>query len=88
MPLQNAGRDVRMADRAEQDRIEPAKLVDAVFRQRLARFEIPLAAPIERCELQRNVFQLGGRLQDLYALGGDFRTRAVAANDGNLVRDS
>ena len=53
---------IGMADRAEQDRIESPELVDSVFGQRLARLEITIATPIERRELQRNIFRPGDRL--------------------------
>ena len=89
LALQDAGGDVGMADRAEQDRVELAQLVEAVGRQRFARFEIAVAAPVEVREVELEVFQLGDGLQNFHAFGGDFRPGAVAADDGDLsVRDS
>ena len=47
LAFEDAGRDVGMADGAEQDGVELAKLVEAVGRQGLAGLEVAVAAPVE-----------------------------------------
>ncbi len=86
LPLENAGRHIRMTDGPQEHGIELAKLIEAIFRQGFARFEIAIAAPIERCELELQVFQFADRLKNFDALSRYFGPCAVAANDGNFAR--
>ena len=80
--LDHARRHVGRADRAEQDRIELAQLVERRVGEDLAVAQVAGAAEVE----------LGGRDVDaggphhLDRLGGDLRTDAVAADHRDPVR--
>ena len=54
-----------------------------VRRKDLAGAQVAVAAEVEVLELAGDVFQFRDGLEDLYALGGHFRTGAVAADDGD-----
>ena len=85
LPLEDAGLHVGMADRAEQDRVELAQLVEPVGGQCFAGLEVAIAAPVEMREVELEPVLLGHRLQHLHALGRHFRTRTVATNHRDLL---
>ncbi len=85
LAFEDAGGDIGVADGAEEDGVELAKLVEAVVGERAAGFEVAVAGPIEVGELEANVLLLGDSLQYFDAFGGDFRAGAVSADDGDFV---
>ena len=52
-----------------------------LVRQRCARLEIAVTTPIELRDIELEALQLGHGLQNLETFRGDFRARAVAADD-------
>ena len=85
--FEDAGGDVGMADRAEQDGGEGAQLVERLGRQDFAGPQIALAAEIEVLQFELDAFQGGDRLEDLHAFGRHFRPGAVAADHGHAEND-
>src|SRR5439155_11657841 len=82
---QDARFHVRMADGAEENRRELPQFIDDTVRQGFLRAEITLAAEVvwSEVEFERELF--GGDFQNLDGFAGDFRPRAVAADDCDVV---
>ena len=83
--FEDAGLDLRMADGAEENRLELAQFVHRVVGQHLARLQITFTAEIEMVPVDFETEFLGRGLGHLEGFAGDFRPRAVAANDRNVV---
>ncbi len=79
--FENAGRDIRMPDRAEQDRVELGKLLNRSFRKDLAGGQVTLAPIVELRRFDLETLQFGDRFQNLHALGHHFRPGPVAADN-------
>jgi hypothetical protein len=73
-----------MADRAEQNRVETPELIQAIFRKRFARPQVAIAAPIQVCELESDVFLFGNGLQHFHAFRCNFGAGSVAAYNRDL----
>ena len=73
------------ADRAEEDRIVLADLVEAAFRHHAAVFGVMLAAPVEMIACEGKAEPLAGGFQNANALGQHFVADAVAGNGGDPV---
>ena len=86
-PQRDVVGDVRVAGRAEQDRVLVAQRVQAVVRHHHAVRAEVVAAPVEVLELEAEPLAGGGqRLQHLLAGGNDFLADAVAGDGGDPVR--
>ena len=83
--FKDARLDLGMAHRAEENRLELAQFVHRAIRQHLARLKITVAAKIVMVPVDLETEFLGGGLGDFEGLAGDFRPRAVAADDCNVV---
>ena len=79
------GLTLRMADRAEENRLELAQFVHRAVRQHLAGLEVALAAEIVGVPVDLEAEFLGRRLGDFDAFRRDFRAGAVAADQCNVV---
>src|SRR5215467_14776505 len=77
----NAG----IADCSEVDRVEGAKLIEAVLRHHAAGFQIGLTAPIEVLPGERNVEATRGRFEHANSFGHHLAADAVSFNDRNFV---
>ncbi len=79
--LQHPGRDRRVADRAEQDRVVPADLLEDAVGQRLAG-RVPAArAQVVGRAVERESGPLRDDVENLQGLLGDFRADAVGRDD-------
>ena len=65
-----------MADRAQEDRVEVAQLVDGAGRQDLARPQVALAAEIEILRFVRDAFERRHGLEDLECLRASLPARS------------
>ena len=79
--LENAGRDVRVADGAEVDGVEAAQLLKDGVGEDIARLLVALAAEIELLEVELDA----GGVEHLQPLADDLRAGAVAGEDGYAV---
>ena len=79
--LEHAGRHVGRADRAEQDRVVAAQLVEHRVGQDVAGREVAAAAEVVVGRVERDA----GGAHDLQRLGGHFGPDAVAADDPDPV---
>jgi hypothetical protein len=80
------GYDVGPADRAEEDRVEAAQLLEPVVGQHLAVFEVVVGAGVlEVLVVQGQVERGGGGVQDAQTFGDDFGADSVAGDDGDAV---
>ena len=83
--LEDAGRQVRVAglaaDRAEQDRVVPADLVEHRVGEHLAGGEVALGAEVVAGRSRPSPGR-GRGLEDLERLGGDLRADAVTGDYG------
>jgi hypothetical protein len=78
--------DVRVAGRAEQDRVLVAQRVQAVGRHHHAVRAVVVAAPVEVLELEaQGAARLGERFEHLPAGGHDFLADAVTGDGGDCV---
>src|SRR4051812_19311781 len=85
-PQRDVVRDVRVAGRAEQDRVHVADRVEPVVRHHLAVLAVPVAAPAEAGELEtEGGAGRGKRLQHLLPRGDHFLAYAIAGDAGDLV---
>ena len=82
--LEDAGGDLRVADRAQEDRIFRAQEIEAALGDDLTRLEVAVAAPVERLDVvgEALVPRHGG--EHLHRFGGDFGPGAVSGNCGDL----
>ena len=80
-PLEDAGRDVGRAHRAEEDGVEPAQLVEDGVGQHLAGAQVAGAAEVVLDRVEADA----GRGQRLAGLGDDLRADAVPGEDADLV---
>ena len=78
--FEDAGRDVRVADGAQKDAVETAKIIQSGVGQGLACAEVAFASEIELGEVVGKTFRSGGGLEDFERFGGDFRSGSVAGN--------
>ena len=78
--LQDAGRDVGVADGAEEDGVELAQLVDGAVGERFAGAQVAFAAEVVGGRLVGEAGRVGGGLQDLEAFADDFGACAVAGD--------
>ena len=80
--LEHAGRHLGRADRAEQDRVERAQLVEHGVGQHLAVAQVARAAEVVVDGVERDA---GGRARTFSASAIDLGADAVAADDGDAV---
>ena len=80
-PLEHAGRHLGRADRAEQDGVEAAQLVEHAVGQHLAGAEVAGSAEVELGGVEVDA----GGAHDLEGLGHDLGADAVSADDRDLV---
>ena len=83
--LENARLDLRMAHRAEIDRLELAQFLHRAVRQDLAGLQVAFAAEIVVVPVEFESELRCGRLAHLDGFAGDFRPGAVAADDCDVV---
>ena len=81
--FQDAGLNVGVADGAQKDGVEGSQFVDGPGRKGLAGAQIAVAAEVEIDRFVRETVKLGDGGQHFEPLGNDFRTGAVAADDGD-----
>src|SRR5262249_8800048 len=84
-PERNVIRHVRVAHRAEEDRVERFELRDAVFRHHAPRFDVAFAAPIEMAPVEGKAETLAGGFQYANAFRHDFLADAIAGNHRDHV---
>ena len=82
--LEDAARHGRVADRAEQDRVVAAQLLEDRVGQRLAGGVPAPGAEVVLGRVELGAGAGGDRLEDLEALGDDLRADPVAADDGEV----
>ena len=82
--LDDPGRHRRRADRAEEDGVERAQLVERGVGEDLAVAEVAVAAEVEVDRVDGDA----RRLDDLDRLGGDLGPDAVTPDDGDAMRCS
>ena len=75
--------DARIAERADEDRVELAQHLVAVGRQRLAGLQIVIGAPRQVLEIEAAAEDLADGLQHLDGFRGDVLADAVAGDDRN-----
>ena len=80
--LEHPGRDARVADRAEQDRVVLADLLQLGVRQRLAGGVPALRAEVVLGPLERHAVLCGDRVEHLERLGGHLGSDPVTGDDG------
>ena len=76
--------DARIAERADEDRVELAQHLVAVGGQRLAGLQVVIGAPRQMLEIEAAAEDVADRLQDLDGFGGDVLADAVAGDDRNV----
>ena len=84
--LEDAARDRRVADRAEQDRVVAADLLEDGVRERLTGAVPACGTQVVVGAVERDVVASGDGVQDLETLGDDLRADAVSGDDGEPVR--
>ena len=77
----------RIAERADEDRVEFPKVVVAVRRHRHLRVEVVVRAPRQVLEIERPAESLADRGQDLERFGRDVLADAVAWDECNAHAD-
>ena len=75
----------RIADRAEENRVERPKQVQRLFRHHPAVIEVVLRPPRKVLPLEAEAGAPGGRVEDSKGGGDDFLSDPVAGNDGNAI---
>ena len=75
--------DARVADRAEEDRVEAAQPLELVVGQRVARAQVAVGPEIEFDQVERRVAPHG--IEHLEALADDLRARAVAPDHPDAI---
>ncbi len=83
--FQNARLDLRMANGAKVHRLELAHLVHRAVGQGLAGFEVAIAAEIVGMPVEFEPELFGCGFCHLEGFGSDFRPRAIATDDCNIV---
>ena len=83
--FQDARLDLRMADCAQKNHLEPAEFVHGAVGQHFARFQITVAAEIVVMPVEFETEFFGGRFGNLERLAGHFRSRPIAANYSNVI---
>ncbi len=73
----------RIAERADEDRVELAQQVVAVRRHRDAGLEVVVGAPRQVLEVERRPETSTDGLEHLHRFGGDLLADAVARDDGD-----
>ena len=76
----------RIAERADENRVEPAQRVVPVRRDRDAGLQIVIRAPRQLLELERPAILLPDRLDHFHRFGRDFAAYSIAWDYGNLER--
>lgn len=82
--LQDTGGDIGMADRAEQNAVELAELIEPVLGQGFTGLEVTIAAPIEVGNIQVEFLDFGYFLKDFDPFGCHLGAGSVATNHCNL----
>jgi len=70
---------------AEENRIEPAELVEPIGRHHASGSRVSLATPIELVPLERETEADGGALEHALGGGNDLFSDSVARDDGDSV---
>src|SRR5207249_6202786 len=79
-PQRDVVRHTGESDRAEEDRLERSKTIEAVLGHHAAGFGVALAAPVERRPLDLESEPPAGGVEDAHALGHDFLADSVAGD--------
>ena len=77
--------DARIAERADEDRVELAQHLVAVGGQRLAGLQVVIGAPRQMLEIEAAAERLADRLQDLDRFRRDVLADPVAGDDRNTI---
>jgi len=85
LPFEDAWSYIGVPDRAEQDGVELAKLIERVGGEGFARLEESVATPIEVGQFECKTFEFGNGFENFDSFGSDFRAGAVPANDSDIV---
>src|SRR5262249_52410345 len=84
-PQRDVVRHSGESHRAEKDRLELSKPLEAVLGHHAPGFRVALAAPIERRPLDLEAEPPAGGVEDAHAFGHDLLADAVAGNRRNAV---
>ena len=84
-PQRNVIRHARIAHRAEKNRVEGAKLREAVVGHHLSRLDVGFAAPVKMRERIVDSEAPARGFEHAQSFGHDFFSNAVAGNHCNLV---
>ena len=84
-PQRNVIRHARIAHRAEKNRVEGAKLREAVVGHHLSRLDVGFAAPVKMRERIIDAETPARGFEHAQSFGHDFFSNAIAGNHCNLV---